>query len=141
MKPSCINCGDTGYIETGNNDIPCASHVYLLPGTPSNLMYRVGTKEILYCVGCNVPLQMTNYRSIYCPKCKKSTLPDGPESILCCAECEKPLRVTDWVVPREIKGWPKSEEGYGSYCENCGFHPSMQDTFLWKIDKLPEKFK
>ena len=76
---------------------------------------------VLHCSQCKVPLQMTNFRGLYCPQCKACELGHAPESILHCAECEKPLRVT------EIRG---------SYCINCEFHPSMQDTFLWKMSAM-----
>jgi len=37
------------------------------------------------------------------------------ESVLCCAECEKPLATT-----------PNG----GAYCTHCKYPPSMQDTFI-----------
>lgn len=79
-------------------------------------------KMLLHCSQCRVPLQMTDYRGLYCPQCKAYDLVgQAPESILHCVECEKPLRVT------KIRG---------SYCANCDYHPSMQDTFLWKISAM-----
>lgn len=91
----------------------------------------------LYCNRCEIPLQMTNNRGLYCPKCKKNNLGRPPKYILCCAECEKPLRVTNWVIPIKIKGWSEEQKGgYGAYCNHCNFHPSMQDTFLWKLSAM-----
>lgn len=76
----------------------------------------------LYCQKCGILLQMMQKRGLYCPRCKETEPIVLVKQILCCTECDKPLAVT---------------EGLGSYCLNCDFHPSMQDTFLWEIDKMP----
>lgn len=75
----------------------------------------------LHCKKHKIFLQMIEGRGLYCPKCNETSSGNPAEFILCCVECEKPLAVT---------------EGEGSYCLNCNFHPSMQDTFLWKIEKI-----
>jgi len=69
----------------------------------------------VYCGDCKEFVLMGNNRIQYCRKCKVANSPDHPHSVLCCVECENPLRVTD---------------GGGSYCEYCDFHPMMSDTFL-----------
>ncbi|HTM68130.1 MAG TPA: hypothetical protein VL426_02420 [Candidatus Binatia bacterium] len=35
-------------------------------------------------------------------------------SVLCCAECERPLRI----------------DRSGGWCDHCAYPPSMQDTFI-----------
>lgn len=76
---------------------------------------------ILYHSICDTKLEMGNNRIIFCPKCQFAETPELDNlitHILCCAECKKPLSVT---------------KGRGSYCLNCNFHPSMQDTFLSEL--------
>lgn len=84
-----------------------------------------GRLNILYCAKCRRPLQMTNYRGIYCPECKRSNLADADvESILRCEECDEPLRVT------------AHPNGFGSYCAHCKFYPSLQDTYFLNISAI-----
>ena len=42
--------------------------------------------------------------------------------VLCCAECEQPLR--------------RTADG-GAYCDHCGYPPSMQDTFIKLVPAEP----
>ena len=83
------------------------------------------TIGVLYCEKCAIPIQMTEHRGIYCPKCKECSLVNKePEYILHCAECEQPLNVLEEII---------GIKEYGSYCLNCEFTPSLQDTYLQKI--------
>lgn len=77
---------------------------------------------IVYCAQCDQPVQMGNHRVLFCDNCKIWANSDNPPPThtLCCAECEKPLRVT---------------MGEGSYCIHCGYPPSMQDTVL--VERQP----
>ena len=81
-------------------------------------------QQVLHCSKCRVPLQMTEYRGLYCPKCESHDLKHPPESILCCTECDNPLRVID------------HKKGFGSYCIYCDFHPSTQDTYLINVSAI-----
>ena len=82
---------------------------------------------VVYCPKCGRRQQMTEYRGIYCPGCQRSSRGCKPEFILHCAECQKPLAVV--LVPK-----PDGDH-FGSYCVHCRFAPSMQDTFLQKINR------
>jgi len=82
-------------------------------------------KNIFVCEDCKTQIQMTNRRGLFCPKCQTyGGIEEPPTMILCCAECNNPLAVPAIVY------FPG---GFGSYCLNCDFHPSMQDTFLQRI--------
>ncbi len=73
---------------------------------------------LIHCKDCNVPLELGQHRTVFCPKCRKSDGGREVTMVLTCAECDNPLRVI---------------EGRGSYCVNCNFPPSMQDTYFQKI--------
>jgi hypothetical protein len=77
-----------------------------------------GREKVLLCPNCRKQLGMGTHRILWCPSCKWSETGQIPESVLCCTECERTLLAT---------------EGGGSYCGVCNLHPSMQDTFLWKL--------
>ena len=79
---------------------------------------KVNGVDILFCSKCKSPLVSGSQRVLFCSKCKLSEGNETHERILCCVECEKPLKVT------QIKG---------SYCTICNFAPSAQDTFLQKM--------
>lgn len=78
----------------------------------------VGKEQVLLCPDCGEKLGLGTYRALFCPKCKWCETGTIPESILCCVDHDIPLLAT---------------EGGGSYCARCDFHPSMQDTFLWRL--------
>ena len=69
---------------------------------------------------CGELLRMGTNRVLFCPKCvsPQSRLMSG--MVLCCVECEKPLEVVS---------------GGGSYCIRCKFSPSLQDTYLQKLEE------
>ena len=82
----------------------------------------MATKEVpvfLKCDFCHTQLHVGTHRVVFCPRCDTWTPPrvERPHSTLCCAECDKPLSAT---------------EGGGSYCAECNYYPSMQDTFFVK---------
>ncbi len=83
---------------------------------------KTNERGFLHCEACNMLLQMTEHRGIYCPKCKMCRGVSDPKYILCCSDCNEPLAVT---------------VGNGSYCKHCNFPPSMQDTFLLERSKIP----
>jgi len=94
---------------------------YIIRAEPATKPEGEEARFFLYCRNCGVALQMTEHRKLYCPKCKKCEL-ENPTMVLCCAECNNPLRVT-----------PAPGHRFGSYCASCDFGPSMQDVFLRKI--------
>lgn len=73
---------------------------------------------IICCFDCMLPLQLGEHRTVFCPECKKSDGGREVTMVLMCAECDSLLKVI---------------EGRGSYCTNCNFSPSMQDTYFKKI--------